>query len=473
MRSPFVYFRNVSQASGGWPSIVPEEGWQVNKGSARQATFGEVFAVREFRVLFGSFTLLVAGETVKMLAFSVLVYGRTGSAGLSALAYMSGFLPYVIGGTFLLSLADRMRPRRLMIVGEFVRVAVCLALGFAGLPVWAMLLLVVVTGALSPVFGAARTATLPELLPGDAFVLGRSVLTVTAAAAQIGGLAAGGVVLTVAGPGGALLITAALSAASALVLRLGLPDRPARAALARDGNSPEAQAPRDQASAREAVRAGNPVRATLRVNRLLLADRRVRGLLLAVWVPVIFVSGAEAVVVPYLSERGAPSQAGLVLAAFAVGMAIGDFTVGRFAAPALRERLSFPLALVIGVPMLGFAARPGLAWCLVLAVLTGTCLAYNLGLQRRFVDAVPEAVRGQAFGLLTSGQMTTQGLGAALGGLLAEMVPVHLAIALTGVGGVLGALALVRHLRPERHPTPPEPPRAHPDSLHAEPAPRP
>jgi MFS family permease len=410
----------------------------------RQATFGEVFAVREFRVLFGSFTLLVAGDTVKMLAFSVLVYARTGSPGLSALAYMSGFLPYVIGGIFLLSLADRVRPRRLMIVGELVRVAVCLALGFAGLPIWAMLLLVVVTGALSPVFGAARTATLPDLLPGDAFVLGRSVLTVTSAAAQIGGLAAGGAVLTVAGPGGALLITAALSATSALVLRFGLPDRPARAA----GSLPVQGVP------------VNPVRATLRVNRLLLADGRVRGLLLAAWVPVMFVAGAEAVVVPYLSQRGAPSQAGLVLAAFAVGMAAGDFVVGRFAAPALRERLSFPLALAVGVPMLGFATRPGLAWCLALAVLTGLCLAYNLGLQRRFVDGVPEDVRGQAFGLLTSGQMTTQGMGAALAGLLAEMVPAHLAIALTGVGGVLGALTLVRHLRPEGHPTHPITPAA-------------
>ncbi|MEU8266605.1 MFS transporter [Sphaerisporangium sp. NPDC049002] len=439
----------------------------MSEGSERQARFGEVFAVREFRVLFGSFTLLVAGDTVKMLAFSVLVYGRTGSAGLSALAYMSGFLPYVIGGTFLLSLADRLRPRRLMIAGELARAAVCLALGFAGLPVWAMLLLVVATGALSPVFGAARTATLPELLPGDAFVLGRSVLTVTSAGAQIGGLAVGGAVLTVAGPGGALLITAALSAAGALVLRLGLPDRPARASLVRDAGPSGAQAPRDRVSAREVVRARNPVRATLRVNRLLLADGRVRGLLLATWVPMMFVAGAEAVVVPYLSERGAPSQAGLVLAAFAAGMAVGDFVVGRFAAPARRERLSFPLALAAGAPMIGFAVRPGLAWCLALAVLTGLCLAYNLGLQRRFVDSVPEDVRGQAFGLLTSGQMTSQGTGAALAGLLAEMVPAHLAIALTGVGGVLGALALVRHLRPERHPTHPEPPHARPDSLQA------
>ncbi|RCG32154.1 MFS transporter [Sphaerisporangium album] len=405
----------------------------VVEESGRRATFGEVFAVREFRVLFGSFTLLVAGDTVKMLAFSVLVYGRTGSAGLSALAYMSGFLPYVVGGLFLLSLADRVRPRRLMIIGELVRAAVCLALAFAGLPVWAMLLLVVATGALSPVFGAARTATLPELLPGDAFVLGRSVLTVTAAGAQIGGLAAGGAVLTLAGPSGALVITAVLSAAGAVVLRLGLPDRPARTA---------APAGRDPAAR------GNPVGLTLRVNRRLIADGGVRGLLLATWIPVLFVSGAEALVVPYLSERGAPSEAGLVLAAFAAGMAVGDFVVGRFVAPGLRERLSFPLAVALGVPMLGFAAAPGLGWCLALAVLTGTCLAYNLGLQRRFVEAVPEDVRGQAFGLLASGLMTTQGLGAALGGVLAELVPVHLAIALTGAGGVLAALALARHLRP-------------------------
>ncbi|GII62048.1 membrane protein [Sphaerisporangium krabiense] len=398
---------------------------------ARRTTFGEVFAVAEFRVLFGSFALLVAGDTVKMLAFSVLIYTRTGSAGLSALAYMSGFIPYVIGGVFLLSLADRMRPRRLMVVGELVRVAVCLALAFAGLPVWAMLALVVTTGALSPVFGAARTAALPELLPGDAFVLGRSVLTVTSAGAQIAGLAAGGAVLTVTGPSGALVITAVLSAASALVLRAGLPDRP----------------PRTVGTA-----ARGPVRATLRVNRRLLADRRVRGLLLSSWIPALCVAGAEAVVVPYLSERGAPSQAGLVLAAFAAGMAAGDFAVGRFAAPALRERLSFPLALALGAPLMGFAARPGLGLCLALAVLAGGCLAYNLGLQRRFVDAVPEETRGQAFGLFTSGQMSGQGLGAALAGALAELVPAHLAIALAGAGATLAALALARHLRPETRP---------------------
>ncbi|MET8161569.1 MFS transporter [Sphaerisporangium sp. NPDC005289] len=455
----------------------------------RRATFGQVFAVPEFRVLFGSFALLVAGDTVKMLAFAALVYGRTGSAGLSALAYMSGFLPYVLGGTFLLSLADRMRPRRLMIAGELVRVAVCLALASGGMPVWAMLLLVVVTGTLNPVFGAARTATLPELLPGDSYVLGRSVLTITSAGAQIGGLAAGGAVLSLAGPGGALLITAALSGAGAVLLRLGLPDHPPRAAVPTavpsspsraetaasgtgsvlDRPSAEsteisgggagvggggAEAGRGRHGAGHARRdlgaaGGNAVRASLRVNRRLLADRRVRALMLCNWIPVMFVAGAEALVVPYLNERGAPSQAGFVLAAFAVGMALGDLVVGRFAAPAMRERLSFPLAVASGVPLAAFAARPSLPWCLALGVLTGACLAYNLGLQRRFVDAAPPDALGQAFGLFTSGQMTTQGLGAALAGAIASLLPAHLAIAVIGGAAVLAALALARHLRPE------------------------
>ncbi|MET8868205.1 MFS transporter [Nonomuraea sp. NPDC004580] len=386
------------------------------------ATFGEVFAVKEFRVLFGSFALLIAGDSIKMLALSVLVYARTGSAGLSAAAYMAGWLPYIFGGLFLLSLADRLPARALMIAGELLRAVTCLLLAYAGLPVWAMLALVVGSGLLSPVFFAARAAMLPEVLPGDAFVLGRSLLNVASASAQVVGLAAGGTFLAVAGPSGALAVTAGLSGVAALVLRYGLPYTPAR----KGGES-------------------GAVRQTLRVNRRLLADRRVRGLLLAGWLPCVCMAGAEAMVVPYLGGQG---QAGMVLAAAAVGMAAGEFAVGRFAAPALRERLSFPLAVLIAVPWIAFALQPGIAWAAVLAALGAAGLSYQLGLQRRFVDAVPEEVRGQAFGLQSAGLMTGQAAGAALIGALGEVVAPGHAMAASGVAGVLVALALVRVLRP-------------------------
>ncbi|WP_344881509.1 MFS transporter [Nonomuraea antimicrobica] len=405
------------------------------------ATFGEVFAVKEFRVLFGSFVLLVGGEAIKMLALSVLVYARTGSPGLSAAAYMAGWLPYIVGGLFLLSLADRMSPRALMAAGELVRAVTCALLAYAGLPVWAMLALVLATGLFSPVFLAARAAMLPEVLPGDAFVLGRSMLNMASAGAQIVGLAAGGAFLAFTGPSGALAATAGVSVVAAGVLRFGLPYRAARGA---GGRGSAEQDSGEQGVGGQSGGQG-AVRQTLRVNRRLLADRRVRGLLLAAWLPPMCLAGAEAMVVPYLGGQG---EAGVVLAAAAGGMAVGQFAVGRFAAPRTRERLSLPLAVLLGVPWLVFAFTPGIVGASVLAAVGAAGLAYQLGLQRRFVDAVPEEALGQAFGLQSAGLMTGQAAGAALAGALGEVSAPGTAIALSGAAGVLVALALARVLRP-------------------------
>ncbi|WP_214110916.1 MFS transporter [Acrocarpospora catenulata] len=393
----------------------------------RGATFGEIFAVAEFRVLFASQLLMVLGESVKMLAVSVLVYERTASAGLSAAAFMLGFLPHAVGGVFLLSLADRLRPRPVMVAGEVVRVAACLALAFAGLSVWAVLAVVLVTSAPASIFAAARNAMLPDVLKGDAFVLGRAVFTMTGAGAQIAGLAVGGGLLAVLGPKWALLGTATLSAVDALVLRFGLRDHPARSA-----------------------ESGGVVRASLRVNLALLADRRVRGLLLSGWVPVMFMVGSEAVFIPYLTEQGSASGAGLVLAVTAAGMGVGEFVVGRFAGPALRERLTLPLVVLLGLPLLGFLAEPGVAVAAGLAFLAGCGLAYNLGLQRRFIEAVPEESRGQAFGLSGAGLMTCQALGGVLAGGLAELIGTATAIALCGGLVIVSAVLLRPHLRPQK-----------------------
>lgn len=66
--------------------------------------------------------------------------------------------------------------------------------------------------------------------------------------------------------------------------------------------------------------------------------------------------------------------------------------------------------------------------CLLL--LSGLGYAYGLGLQRPFLDALPQDGQGQAFGLLGSGSMTLQGVG-----------PVRLGAAASGIG-TGGAIAL-------------------------------
>ncbi|MFB6828570.1 MFS transporter [Streptomyces hydrogenans] len=393
--------------------------------AARPATYREVFAVGQFRVLFGSYTLFLTGETVRMLALSVTVYAATGSPLMSALAYAAGFLPYALGGTLLLAFADRWPPRTVMVGYEVLRTAVTAMLAAGLLPVPVMLALVFVTGVPSAVASAARTALLPDLLDGDRFVLGRAVFSMAAGGTQVLGFAAGGTLIAAVGAQGALWITAVTCVASAVLLRLRLADHPPR----RTGGS-----------------AG--ISETWQVNRALLRRPAVRALLLAQWLAPALMVGAEGVLVPYATQIGAPEAAGLLFAAVAAGMLAGNLIVGRLVRPAGRERLARPLALALGLPLLGFALNPAPRYAAVLLVVSGFGVAYQLALARRFVEAVPETQRGQAFGLLLTGTMTLQGLAAAAGGALGEVTAPALVVTLAGAASAVAALMSWRTLSP-------------------------
>nr|AIS85544.1 major facilitator transporter [Verrucosispora sp. MS100047] len=421
----------------------------------RPATFGDVFAVAEFRVIFGSFGIFMIGETVKMLALSVLVYERTGSGLLAALAYVTGFLPHALGGVFLLALADRMPARALIVGYDLLRLAVVVVLATGALSPPLMLGLVAVVALFGPVSSAARTALLPEVLHGDSYVLGRSLLSVAAGGTQVAGFAVGGLLLGLVGPYGALWLTALTCGLSALLVRLGLTRRPARVRTspATDAVSTGAVGPATGAVGAAAGRGrGGAVRETLRVNRELLADRRIRGLLLAQWLPGSLLVGAEGVAVPYAAELGPGASAGVLLMAGAGGMLVGDLLVGRFVAPARRERWTPWLALLLGVPMLAFLAGPGLLPAAALFAVATAGFAYQLGLARRFLDAVPELRRGQAFGLVSTGMMAMQGLAAAGAGGLSEWLAPGVVMAVAGAASIAATLTLWPVLKPAAHP---------------------
>ncbi|GLY93427.1 MFS transporter [Actinoplanes sp. NBRC 103695] len=393
-------------------------------------TYRQVFAVGEFRALLGGHALMLTGETVKMLALAVLVYAGTGSPLLAALAYVAGFLPQALGGTLLLSLADRWRPRTVIVGYDLLRLAVGVVLAVGWLSPLAMMLLVFLTGTLAPIAMAARTAVLPDLLEGDRFVLGRSLFTLVSAGMQVAGAAVGGVLLAVAGPDGALWLAAASCVASALVSRFGMRDRPART------SGPGATAGR------------SAVRETLRVNGILLRDAPMRGLLLAHWAPVTLMVGAEGVVVPYAAGLGREPAAGVILAVGAAGMLIGEFVVGRLLPPHRREQLTPWLALLFGAPLLVFLVRPGVVAAALLLGLATAGMSYHLGLARRFLEAAPEAHRGQAFGLLNTGMMTAQGLTMAGAGALAEFLSPGTVMAVAGVASLIATAALWPRLTP-------------------------
>ncbi|MFI0483955.1 MFS transporter [Actinomadura sp. 9N215] len=391
---------------------------------AVSARYRDIFGVPEFRVLFALQTLLAGGESIRIIALSVLTFAETGSSLAAALVFGAGMLPYVVGGAFLLSLADHVPARRLLAAFHLLRFAVIAVFALDAVPLPATILLLVVVGLFAPVGSAAVHGRLPALLPGDGFVLGRSLFTMTSASSQVVGQGVGGLLLSVLTPSGTLWLAAGTAALAALIAHLGLP-----------GTVAKQRGP--SGTARE----------TWRVNRVLLGGRPTRGLMLAVWLPISMSVGAEGVLVPYATGLGHAGAAGLILAAAAVGMGLGNFVVGRLVPPGLRPRLTLPLALLTGLPLLLFAFGPGLAAACLLMTATTCGLSYELTVQRRLADAVPADVQGQTMGLANTGLMTGQALGIAAAGALAEFAAPGRVIAICGAAAVAVSLALHRYLR--------------------------
>ena len=153
------------------------------RSGRRPATFREVFAVREFRPLFGTFLLSTAGDELARVALTVLVYQRTASPLLSALTFAIGHLPWLLGGPLLSALADRLpapprahrhrrRPRRAARDSWPSRARRCRSC-------WRCCFLVSLC---APPFESARSALMADVLDGDRYAVATSLTNITPAA---------------------------------------------------------------------------------------------------------------------------------------------------------------------------------------------------------------------------------------------------------------------------------------------------
>ncbi|MGW4538372.1 MFS transporter [Streptomyces chartreusis] len=390
-----------------------------------RATYREVLAEPRFRLLFSTRAVAITAGSLRITTFSVLVFSTTGSALLSALAFGIGFLPQLFGSLLLGSLADRLPPRALIAGGYALECAAALLLALVRMPIAASLGVMALVALATPVFGGASSRLVGQWLKGDAYVLGRSLNNLASSGAQLFGLALGGAVVAVLGPHRALAVSAALYLGCALAIRIRLP----LLEPGEFGGTPG-----------RARGDGGAVRASLRGARLLLRGHTVRRLMLAQWLPPAFVAGAEGLIVAYAGGRHfGPGWYAVLMGCLPVGMLVGDLLVGRLLRPPTRERLVVPLIALTGLPLVGFATEPGVGVSSCLLLLCGFGLAYGLGLQRPFLDALPQDGQGQAFGLLGSGSMTLQGIGPACFGSVAAGIGTGGAIALAGGAAVLTA----------------------------------
>ena len=383
-------------------------------------TYRQLFAVREFAVLFALRCTVLISVSVSSLALGTITYDSTGSTVLTALAMFGGPLVTLVGSSMLLGMSDTLRPRT-AIQAQLLAMAFTAALqSIPGLPWPARFVLLAIPYAVSSATGGANMRLLAEIVPKDAFLLGRSTLNVAVGLMQVVGYAAGGLALQRFTATDPFVVSAVAGFVAVVVCRLGIGDHPA-------GAEPD----------------GGVVRHTRAVNRALLGSPVLRPVYVALWVPNGLIVGCEAMFVPY----GDGGSSGFLFAAAAAGMLLGDVVTGRFLPPAARERWLTPLRLLLAVPYLGFLLQPPLPAAMALAFVASAGFSASLVLQERIHQRADPNVQGQAFGLAGTGMMVGQSLGALLGGAVATVASPSTTMGLLAAGSVLVTLALTRGLR--------------------------
>lgn len=379
-----------------------ESGGAGSASGERAATFRDVFGLGEFRAMWTAELLSTLGDQVTRVALAVLVFNRTGSAALTGLTYALTFLP-LLAGPLLAGLADRYPRKRVLAISDAARAALVALMAIPGLPLGALLPLIVVVQLFAAPHKAARGAILADILPGDSLTVGNSARNVSGQLAQMVGFASGGGIAVLLSPSTALWADAATFAVSALLIGFGLQARPA-AAPKQAGQKPVSLAV-----------------STGRALRTIATDRKLRTLAGLAWMIGLSVV-PEGIAVPYAAAVGIDkAQVGFLLAADPIGMAFGAFVLAKIA-PARRPGLMGPMAAGCGLPLLFCLLRPGIAVSMVLFALCGACAAYLVTTSSLFAQAVPGETRGQMMGLYTSGLLASQGVAIALAGVLAAAI---------------------------------------------------
>jgi MFS family permease len=400
-----VRSRNMSDASG-----------------AKSATFRDVFAIGEFRALWTAQVLSIVGDQLARVALTLLVYDRTRSALLAAVTFAASVVPIFLGGIGLAGLADRFPRRRVMIICDLVRMLLVVAMILPRLPIAVLVILLFAVTMLSPPFTSARAGIYADVLAGDRYVLGTAITLTTYQIAQVAGFAVGGALVALVGVRTALLIDVATYACSALITRIRVTARPA-------AHDAEGGTRSHLAGILEGV-------------RLVFRTPGLRTPMLFGWL-VAFYNAPEGVAAPLARSLGGGTTAvGIILAAGALGAAVGGIVFTRLTVPDKRLRWMRPFAIASCAVLGLFAITPPLVLALVILFASGLFDCYQVAASAAFVTRTPPEHRSQAFGIAQAGMSLGQGAMMVLAGAAAQSHSPGSVIAAIGLLGALIALVI-------------------------------
>lgn len=389
-----------------------------------QVRYRTLLGNREFAGLVGAQLTSEVGDQIARVALALLVLERTGSVFGAAATFAIGYVPAVFGAALLGPLADRVSRRAVLLGADAARALVLLAmalLALAGAPLWSLFALLVAAELFTAPFDAARTASIPDVLPEPARTaaatgLMRSVSLVT----QVLGLLLGGVVVHALGSPAALFVDAGTFVASFLVIWATMRRRPPAA----DG---QASLPR--------------LLGDLRDGAVLLARDPVRRWMVGTaWATSLVLIAPEAVALGYAASLGAGDVWGAgLMASVLAGAAVGAFLLAR---RRIRTQavLLLPLALTTFALLALTWLSTGVWATAVLWALAGATQAFLVPLMS-FTNLLTEpGQRGRVAGLAAAGFSLASAVGFLVAGWLADVTGPSTAVVAFGVVGVVVVL---------------------------------
>jgi predicted MFS family arabinose efflux permease len=409
-----------------------------------------VLGVSEFRALWLAEAQSVAGDQLAKIALVILVYSQTGSAWWAAAVYALTFLPALAGGLGLAQLADRFPRRQLMVACTATQAVLVGLMAVPHMPIWLLcVLLVGVQLAQSPSLAAQNAATREIFTDDELYLRSQDLRGMTVNVLMLAGLAGGGLLVVGVGTSLALAIDSATFLISTIVIARWVRNRPP---------------------------AGSRADGWFGATRLVFRDRRLRLLLTLSWL-VGLVVVPEGLAAPLARELGAPNAAiGWLLAADPLGFVVGTFILSRYVTPDSRRRVMGVLATCSVATLTAFFLHPNLALALALLALAGALGAYQITVSATFNTLVPNAFRGGAIGIASTGLRVAQGVGIAAGGAATQLTgSAFTTIALAGCLGVLIAIPAAiswSRVAAAPPPTPAPPPREAPTNGAPHPTPQ-
>jgi MFS family permease len=371
-----------------------------------------------YRRLLLAYTMNDLTWAVGILALSVLVYRKTGSAvGSSAFFLCSQFVPALLAPPFVAKLDQRAVH---VVLPLLYGIEAVLFLGLAYLAghfeLAAVLVVVVVDGTLGVVARSiTRAATVAVLTPAGLLREGNALINALFSVSYMAGPAIGGIVVVAGGTAAAMFVNAGLFGLVALNLATtaGLP-----------GAVPEKKPTAGRLRAAIAF---------VRRDRLVTA---LLGTQAAAIVAFTIAVPVEVVFVQHTLHAG-PGGYGAVLSAWGAGAVAASLAYVRW----LRASMRAQLALSAGALAVGFAlmaAAPTILVAVVAAAIAGSGNGVQLVAARTFVqERTSQSWMAIVMGLQESIVEAAPGVGIVIGGSIAALASPRAALGVAGVASLL------------------------------------